>query len=167
MSETATIKGQYAAAADRREAYIKHRIEDQIAYYEAKSAYNKKIYFRLSILIIIANAAIPVVSLYLPSGEYTVPKLIIACLSAGAAVLTSVLTLYGAKDLWSKYRTNASRLTAYLHQYYSASGPFAELGEEEAFRLLVTLCEAQMETENKSWETLLGRQAVPAASPQT
>lgn len=158
MSETTTINQCYSAAVSEREAYIHSRVEEQISYYERKSQQNKKIYYALSILTILANAVVPILSIYLPSAAGAVHlKAAIAALSSCATVFSSVMALLGAKDLWTKYRTNAGRLTSFLHQYYSRSGIFAELGDEEAFRLLVRMSEAQIESENKDWGTMLDR----------
>lgn len=146
----------YAAGANRqeeREAYIHGRLEDQIDYYERKSLHNKKVYYGLSIAAIVANAMIPVVSVFLPSA--TVPKLIITILSSAAAVVSSILVLFNARDLWAKYRLNATRLQAYRHQYYTRSGIFAGMEEEDAFQRLVAVCEQQMQEESSSWETML------------
>lgn len=91
-----------------------------------------------------------------------IPKLIITSLSSCAAIFSSVLILFNAKDLWTKYRTNASRLTALLHQYYSQSGVFVDMDAEEAFQQLVRLTESQLEEENRGWGILLDHDAPPA-----
>lgn len=163
MPETVSIGAAYQGQADEREIYIRRRIEDQIAYYESKSQYNKNIYYRISIAAIVASALVPVVSVFMPSD--IVPKLIITLLSATTTILTSVQVLFNAKDLWTKYRLNVSRLTAFLHQYYAHSGPFAGHSEEEAFQLLVELSEAQMADENKGWSGMFDHNAPPAQKP--
>lgn len=163
MTES-TIRSNYTTGLSEREAYIRFRIEDQINYYEKKSQYNKKIYYIISMATIIANAMIPIISIFLPTS--TGPKLIITGISAFNAILTGALTMFGAKELWGKYRQNASRITALLHQYYAHSGIFADKGEDEAFKLLVNLCEAKMEEENNGWENIIGRQQSIPATPK-
>ena len=138
---------------DAVEVYIHQRLEDQIAYYEQKSSRNKKTYYALSIAAIAANAMIPVVSVFLPSA--TIPKLIITLLSASAAIVSSVLILFNARDLWAKYRLSATRLQAFRHQYFTRSGIFAGLDEEQAFQRLVEVSEQQIQEENSSWEIIL------------
>lgn len=163
MSENISVSQVYQSQASEHEAYIRHRIEDQIAYYESKSQYNKTLYYRISIAAVVASALVPVVSVFMPSD--IVPKLIITLLSATTTILTSIQVLFNAKDLWTKYRANATRLTAFLHQYYAHSGPFAGLGEEEAFQLLVQMSEAQMEDENKGWGSMFDHNAPPSQKP--
>ena len=147
---------QWNSCQDRREemeAYVHQRLEDQINYYEKKSAYNKKLYFSLSIVAIGANAMIPVVSVFLPTA--TIPKLIITLLSAVAAMISSILILLNARGLWGKYRLNATRLQSLRYQYYTRSGIFAGLEDEQAFQRLVELSEQQMQEENADWESVL------------
>lgn len=153
----------YNAQTPAPEAYICARLEDQIAYYEKKSLQNKRIYYIVSIVSIVANALIPIISIFLTSN--TLPKVLITCLSSCTAILSSILVLFNAKDLWTKYRISASRLTALLHQYYSHSGRFAELEERQAFLLLVQLSESQMENEIKGWEGMFDHDAPPSQKP--
>lgn len=143
----------YKSRQEAMEAYVHQRLEDQIDYYEKKSAYNKKLYFSLSIAAIAANAMIPVVSVFLPSA--TVPKLMITILSAIAAMISSILILLNARGLWGKYRLNASRLQAFRYQYYTRSGIFAGLDDEQAFQRLVEVSEQQLQEENTDWESVL------------
>ena len=138
---------------DAIEAYIHQRLEDQIDYYEKKSSQNKKVYYALSIAAISANAMIPVVSVFLLSA--TIPKLIITLLSAVAAMVSSILILFNARELWAKYRLNASRLQAFRLQYYTRSGIFAGMDDEQAFLRLVEVSEQQMQEENSDWESTL------------
>ena len=147
----------YYASGSPREAYVIHRIEEQLSYYEAKSTSNKKLYYRISIATIVLNALIPIVSLFLPSADL-IPKLIITSISSVTTILTGILALTGTKELWMKYRNNASCLTATLHQYYAHTGAFAEKSPEEAFLLLSAICEAQMQEENKQWDQMLSGQ---------
>lgn len=157
----ANISDHYASGSVR-DAYVIHRIEEQITYYESKSSQNKKLYFRISIATIILNAMIPIISLFLPSADL-VPKLSITIISSVTTILSSIMALTGTKELWTKYRSNASHLTAKLHQYYAKTGPFAGKNEEEAFHLLAAVCEAQMEDEYNQWAKNLTNDQ----SPQT
>lgn len=143
-------------AGSPRETYVLHRIEGQIAYYEKKSSSYKKRYFRFSIATIVLNAMIPILSLFLPDANL-VPKMIITVISSITTILTGVLAITGTKELWMRYRSNASSLTAILHQYYAQTGAFAGKTSEEAFLLLSTLCEAQMQEEYKQWDQILSQ----------
>lgn len=154
MEQTPASIAECYASGSAREAYVAHRIEEQIRYYEKKSSHNKKLFFRISIATIILNALIPIVSLLLPAADI-VTKLTITALSSSATILTSIQALCGAKDLWTKYRNNASHLTAKLHQYYAHTGPFVGKTPEEAFLLLSEICETRMEDEYQQWTQIL------------
>lgn len=154
MQQTPASITECYTTGSTREAYVTHRIEEQINYYEKQSSRNKKMYYRISVATIILNAMIPIVSLFLPAADI-VTKLTITLLSSAATVLTSIQALSGAKDLWTKYRNNASHLTASLHQYYAHTGAFADKTPEEAFQLLSAVCESKMEEEYQQWAQIL------------
>ena len=136
--------------------YICSRIEDQIAYYERQSAKNKKLFFTMSAVSIVANALIPIFSVYLETTDgNTTIKTIITILSSLSVVITSLLVLFNTKELWAKYRSSASNLTSLLHQYYTLTGVFEDVEGDVAFRLLAKLSEAHFQEENQSWNQML------------
>ena len=161
----APISTLYEQSPDKASIYICQRIEGQIAYYEAKSARNKKLYHVLSAFSIVANAMVPVCSVFLkPADGNDGLKFIIAALSSFALIATSLLVLFNAKELWNKYRRSATGLTALLHQYYAHTGVFDQMEEQEAFRLLSRMAETLLDEENKDWSTLFQNSAKPAGS---
>ena len=105
MDETITarqiqVSRIYQESGDPESAYICARIEGQIAYYEKKSAQNKKLYHMLSILSIVANALVPVLSVFLKTADGSeIIKLLITIISSFAAVTASILVLFNAKEL--------------------------------------------------------------------
>lgn len=164
MSENnqVNVSSIYQKDADPQAAYICTRIEDQIAYYEAKSAHNKRLYYVMSAMSIVANALVPVFSVFLKTadGDEGI-KVIITLLSSFSVVVTSLLVMFNAKELWSRYRSSASGLTSLLHQYYTRTGVFEELEDQAAFRLLAKLAESQFAEENKGWSEFLARGTKP------
>ena len=160
----APISTLYEQSPDKASIYICQRIEGQIAYYEAKSARNKKLYHVLSAFSIVANAMVPVCSVFLKTADGNDGlKFIIAALSSFALIATSLLVLFNAKELWNKYRSSASNLTALLHQYYAHTGIFEDLEAQDAFRLLSKMSESLLDEENKNWSALLQHSTKPAA----
>ncbi len=156
ISQQGNLSRFYQEAPNAEAAYICRRIEGQIEYYEEKSARNKKLYHILSACSIVANALVPVCSVFLKTADGNEGmKFLIAALSSLALIATSLLVLFNAKELWNKYRRSASSLTSLLHQYYARTGLFDELGEQEAFRLLAKMAETYLDEENKEWSTLL------------
>lgn len=154
------VSDAYGADRDARSAYICSRIEDQIAYYEKQSARNKRLYHLLSALAIVANACVPVLSIYIKTadGNETI-KTIITILSSCATVFTSFLILFNAKELWAKYRNSASFLTSLLHQYYTGTSAFEDVEGDAAFRLLARLSESHLNSESSKWNDLMSRES--------
>lgn len=160
INQQGNISKFYQEAPNAETAYICQRIEGQIAYYEEKSARNKKLYHILSACSIVANALVPVCSVFLKTADGNEGmKFLIAALSSLALIATSLLVLFNAKELWNKYRRSANSLASLLHQYYTNTGVFDGLGEQEAFRLLAKMAEACLDEENKEWSTLLRQSA--------
>lgn len=158
MSDPIPVSKIYQENKDPQSAYICSRIEDQIAYYEAESSQNKKLYHLLSALSIVANAMVPVLSVFLKTAEGdSWIKFTITLLSSCAVIATSLLVLFNSRELWTRYRTSASTLTSLLHQYYTHTGIFADVEGDAAFRLLARLTENQLEAENDHWSESLGR----------
>lgn len=159
-NQQGNISKFYQEAPNAESAYICRRIEGQIAYYEEKSARNKRLYHILSACSIVANALVPVCSVFLKTADGNEGmKFLIAVLSSFALIATSLLVLFNAKELWNKYRRSANNLTSLLHQYYTQAGMFDGMEEREAFRLLAKMAEAYLDEENKEWSTLLRQSA--------
>lgn len=134
--------------------YIENRVLDQIDWYNKKST-EKQFYFkRLMIASIIINACIPVLTLLsdLPCGFFF--KVIISIASSTAAVISSIITLCRFQELWTQYRSNCEILQSVLHRYFTKSGEFKNLLENEAFDLLVTSCENYLTKEFQAWQSL-------------
>ena len=160
--EQNSISKFYQETTDVENAYICQRIEGQIAYYEAKSAQNKKLYHVFSAFTIVANAMVPVCSVFLKTADGNEGlKLLIAALSSFALIATSLLVLFNSKELWNKYRRSANTLSSLLHQYYTHTGVFEGMGAEEAFRLLAKMAETCLDEENKEWSTMLRQSVKP------
>ena len=156
-----SIMSLYEGEALPRETYIRSRIEDQIRYYEEKSIRNKRAYYAISVVSIIANALIPILSIFLKTPD-TALKVAITCLSSFTAILSSCLLIFNCKNLWTKYRYNANMLTSLLHQYCARTGLFAGLEDERAFGLLAQRSEEYLEGESEEWKDLFSRTSVPS-----
>ena len=76
-----------------QEEYLKNRLEDQINWYDKKSAKNLKLYKRLQFISFIAAAAVPFLSGYI-SAESKSIQIIVGLLGFITAVITATLSLY-------------------------------------------------------------------------
>ena len=134
------------------------RIRSLITKPKAVKIKNCITYSLLSALSIVANAMVPVLSVFLKTAEGdSWIKFTITLLSSCAVIATSLLVLFNSRELWTQYRTSASTLTSLLHQYYTHTGIFEDVEGDAAFRLLARLTENQLEAENDHWSESLGR----------
>ncbi len=108
------------------------RLNDQLGWYDHKSAVNQKRYKQLQAAQIILATSIPVFSLIgAASGRW-----IRAIVGASVAILAGLQQLGNYNDLWTTYRATAEQLKHEKFLFPARSGPYRSLREEEALRLL-------------------------------
>jgi len=134
------------------EQYLAERVDDQLEWYEKKSADNKKWYHRLQLLTLIAAAAIPIISLSSP--DYNV-RLLVAIIGSITAIAAGIVTLFQFKDLWIDYRSTAERLKYEKFLFLTGSAPYQN---DDAFSEFVTRIESIIIQENRSWNEKLYQQ---------
>lgn len=129
------------------EAYLKDRLDDQLAWYDKKSQYNQKRFKLLSVVEIIAAAFIPFLSGM--EGEYL--HLLIGGLGVFIAVAAAVIALFKYQENWIQYRTTAEQLKHEKYIYLTDTKPY---DTEDKFHLLVERVESLISKENSTWATL-------------
>jgi CHASE3 domain sensor protein len=88
--------------------YLAQRLDDQINWYEKKSAANQTSYKRLRLIEIIAAASIPLLAGY---RQESVPVgMTIGVLGLIVAVLAGIVSLYRFQENWNEYRAVAESL---------------------------------------------------------
>ena len=119
------------------------RLEQQIKWYDTKSASAQKWYKRLKLLEIIMAASIPALAHLFPT--------VTAILGASIVVLEGLqhINQWGYK--WTSYRSNCEVLRHEKYAYLGKFGPYAELTSEEALRLLGERTESFISTEHAKW----------------
>ena len=83
--------------------YIKNRLDDQIKWYDKKSATQKKWYYRSKLVTLVCTSSIPVISVALRHQSFTV--IITASIAAVATVTEGILTLTKWHEKWIAYRS--------------------------------------------------------------
>ncbi|MGR3914113.1 MAG: DUF4231 domain-containing protein [Gammaproteobacteria bacterium] len=129
--------------------YLNERLEDQISWYERKSAFNKKCFHTLQILTVIVSACIPVLILF--AGQ-TLFRIITASCGAIVSIATSVASICKFYENWHEYRKTAESLKHEKYMYMAKQGPYAK-GDEYA--ALVERVEALVSQENTAWHQRL------------
>lgn len=138
----------------KQKNYIKHRLIDQIIWYDENASKKQKKYKCLMIISIISTAIIPVLSLFTTYKYGIIPTLIIAILSGMSSVLLSILNLCEYQKLWTQYRSTCEILKSILHRYLTGMSEFANIDKKERFDLLVSSCEEYMIKEYETWTKL-------------
>ena len=85
-----------------KDELIKKRIEHLLDWYIRKANFYKNLFYILSMLLIIINAIIPVLS----GTQINNKDIVISCISSIATIITSSLTLFTMKDTWFRYRNS-------------------------------------------------------------
>lgn len=131
---------------DEPERYLRERVDEQLAWYENKSAISKRWYYRLQIVTLISAATIPVITL--SSGEFVV-RLVVALLGSVTAVSAGLLSLYQFRDQWIDYRATAEVLKFERYRFVTRVDPYVG---SDAFSQFVNRIEAVIIQENQGWQ---------------
>lgn len=119
------------------------RLEQQIKWYDAKSTGAQKIHKRLKVLEIIMAALIPAFSHLFPT--------VTALLGASIVILEGLQQINQWGYKWTSYRSNCEVLRHEKYAYLGKFGPYSNLKEKEALRLLGERTESLISTEHAKW----------------
>lgn len=123
------------------------RLEDQLNWYDAKSAWNQTWHKRLRIVQLLLATSIPLISLI----DATAIKGITAIFGAAIAVLEAIQHLYQFGSLWIQYRATAEQLKHEKFLFLSEAGPYRDLQKKEALPVLAERVEEHISTEHARW----------------
>jgi hypothetical protein len=123
------------------------RLEDQLSWYDRKSLWNQKWYKGLRIIQIVLATSIPPISLV----DVTFTKWVLVAFGGIIAVSETIQHLYQFSTLWIEYRSTAEYLKHEKFLFLSASGPYRELSQEKALRLLAERIEEHISKEHARW----------------
>jgi hypothetical protein len=119
------------------------RLEDQIAWYDAKSGFNQRWYKRLKAAQLICAAAIPVVA------TLDFHAAIVGSLGAAVVVLEGISQLNQYAVNWQSYRATAEALKHEKYLYLAHAGPYA--GSKDGTPLLADRIEGLISQEHAKW----------------
>jgi hypothetical protein len=127
------------------EEYIQSRVNDQIEWYNNKSARNQGWFRRLRIIEIIAAALIPLLAGY---ADWDVLKIVVAALGLLIAVIAGVLGLFQFQENWTSYRVTCESLKQEKYLFLTKTDPY---DKDDSFPLFVQRVEALMASEHTAW----------------
>jgi hypothetical protein len=131
------------------------RLDDQLRWYRRKSGENQKRYKQIKVAQLVLAGSIPVFALV----GATWGRWVTAILGASVALLEGLQQLGQYNNLWVTYRATAEQLKHEKYLFLARSGPYSDLAEEEALRLLAERVEERVSTEHARWVTELSPQA--------
>jgi hypothetical protein len=126
--------------------YVKLRLQNEIDWYDRKSAVNKTCFKWLSIVEVISASIIPFLAGYADYGVSI--KVIIGFLGALIAVLAAIKGLLQLQKNWIDYRTTCESLKKEKFLFLTGTEPY---GNEHSFKVLVQRVEALISKENTDW----------------
>jgi hypothetical protein len=134
--------------------YISERLDNQISWYEKKSAHNKLRFRICQFIVIVASAIIPIINLGLPlagPGNAGYPYIalgITAILGGIITIVTALSQMDTYFETWVLYRTTAEALKRERFLYINNAADYSNLPETIKNKLLVERVEAMLSSEN-------------------
>ena len=119
-----------------------HRLEDQLDWYDRKSAAAERSYKRLKLIEIAAAASVP------PLIGLEVPAAIPAAIGVVVIVFEGIQQLFQFQSNWITYRSTAESLKHERYLYLAAAGPYAD---ESRHRVLAERIEGLISQEHAKW----------------
>ena len=136
-----------------QKAYLKERVDDQIAWYDRKSAANQKSFKRSRIIIIICSVLVPLLSGFSDFSFWI--KVLIGGMGALVAIFESIMGVYKYQENWIQYRMTSEALNREKIFYLTRSGTYSNKNDQTRFTAFVTNCEKIMAGENSSWQAYI------------
>ncbi len=128
--------------------YIKDRLENQISWYDRRSARSKTWFYALSLGQAIVASAIAIVSAVSEKPDRSV-LVVLATMGGITAVTTSVLGLLKFQEDWLSYRSTCEALKKEKFFFLACAGPYTD--ETKRFETLVERVESLISREHTSW----------------
>jgi hypothetical protein len=119
------------------------RLDEQIDWYDGRSARAKAWYLRLKVSQIVIAAAIPV------SAAADAPSIVAAVLGALIVVLEGFQQLFQFHSSWTTYRSTCEALKHEKYLYACGAGPYAQAPDRDA--RLAERIEGLVSQEHAAW----------------
>jgi hypothetical protein len=126
------------------------RLEEQIDWYDKKSAFNQRCFKRFKIIELIAAALIPLLAGFSTLIPYPAIIIIITGIfGALIVVLESLQGLYQFQSNWISYRSTCEGLRHEKYLWLAKAGPYADAKDPD--RLLAERIESLVSSEHAKW----------------
>jgi len=126
--------------------YLEQRLDDQLDWYDGKSARNQTSYKILRTIELVTAAMIPLSAAVFNGMSWF--AWLAAGLGAIIAIASAISGLFRFQENWIQYRTTAEQLKHEKFLFLTRSEPYAG---DDAFTLLVQRVEGLIARETSSW----------------
>ncbi len=127
---------------------VKKTVEMTLKYYVHRALIFKYMYYILSILAVVLNASIPVLSQI----NWVQNKLMVTIISSVVTVITSVQALIRLKESWIRYRGCAEALKSECVQFNGNINEYNDEDLEEKERIFIMNFEKINQAERLQWK---------------
>ena len=129
------------------------RLEEQIDWYDKKSAFNQRWFKRFKIIELVIAVLIPLLAGFSTLNPYptipNLPTMITGILGALIVVLESLQGLYQFQSNWISYRSSCEELRHEKYLWLANAGHYADAKDPD--RLLAERVESIVSTEHAKW----------------
>jgi hypothetical protein len=141
----------------KEEEYLSVRVQDQINWYDSKSAWNKRWFMRLKVIEIFLALFVPFLTGYITSHTPGL-KIAVGLIGVLVAAIAGITTLYKLQENWLTYRGVAESLKYEQYLYLTKSGPYKDT---DSFSAFVERIESIISKENTKWTTYFEERKAP------
>ncbi len=138
--------------------YIAERVDDQINWFERKSAFNQKQFKRSRSIIILLSVSIPFATGFIKDTDIgVVIKIAVGIAGVIIALLEGLTSLNKYQENWVQYRTYAETLKQEKLLYLTKAGKYFDL--EQPFHQFVNNIESILNKENQVWSQYITKKS--------
>jgi hypothetical protein len=131
--------------------YESERLDPAIAYYETRSARSKRCFYLLQGTQLVAATLVTALAAW---PAESVPRPVLAMVSAGAALAAGFVALFGWQQQWIRYRATSETLKHEKYLHRAQAGPYVNA---PGGALLAERCEALVSSEHVAWASTMER----------
>jgi hypothetical protein len=156
------MDGKRDDLTSRIDDYLNNRLEQYRSWYDRKAVKMKNNYIRSRMIAAVGAVIIPILSntsftLTFEGNIIDVPKIAVTLIGLLVAILLAVEGILHHKELWQNYRATEQFLQAQSYLFRNRVDDYAGLGDEEAFKHLVSRVERAIKEENEVTLNVLAR----------
>lgn len=131
------------------EKYMLERYEEQVSWYDKKSASFKKTFRRLQACQIVLGALVPV-GIALDFGvDWSWVKWVTLAISVASAIVTGFIRFFKFEELWKEYRSTCELLRKEKHYFDFKIGDYNDSKFPD--KVFVERVESLISSENNKW----------------